>query len=815
MDKRKIEFEILRDILKISNSTLDLHERLNQVVQEIVDKMEVDACAIYLMNRSRPCLGLKAALGFNPGVINSICLDVGEGITGWAAKEKTPSAVRDIFSDSRTKVFTGSGEERYRSMIAAPILFLDKCLGVLDVWTVAERVFDQDEIHLLCSIADGISGSIRNAQLYLDVSRQYEDLVSLYDISKTLTSTLEFQEVIGMLTRKSTELIGASGAILRFLDAHENHLKVRSMYGLYHDLEEISRKTLRLGEGVAGQVAATCSSKMINDPAQAEGLLPSEKIFASILCVPLTVKEGVIGTLSLHDKVNSKGVPVPFNQDDMNLMMAVANQGALVVENARNFERAEELSGENAQKASDFAILYEISHAMNTTMNLDQLLQIILRAVTFGGGLNFNRAVLLLVNEKTNTLQGMLGVGPDNGEEACQIWNEIGAKQMSFKEWITSISFAAQEKISRFDQLAKSIRVPIEYGKGVLALTVLERKGFNVKNVREDPRINREVLESIGFESFATVPLISQDRVVGVIVVDNLFNKREITEVDLRRLELLASQAGLAIENARVYSDLELANRSLKQLQDRLIQSEKMAALGEMAASIAHEIRNPLVSIGGFARRLDSKLDAANPEKRYSRIIVKEVNRLEKVLQEVLAFSRSSEPVFLECNMVEVLEDALEVLEDRFSEEGVEVVKGYGSAIPPIESDANQLKQVFINLFSNSLQAMQQGGRLTVGCEYDREDGNVVVSVSDTGGGIPEDIITNIFNPFFTTKHTGTGLGLAITHRVVEVHGGSIQVKNVAGVGATFILSFPAKLEKGKVLSEATISGAGPAAPES
>ena len=91
----------------------------------------------------------------------------------------------------------------------------------------------------------------------------------------------------------------------------------------------------------------------------------------------------------------------------------------------------------------------------------------------------------------------------------------------------------------------------------------------------------------------------------------------------------------------------------------------------------------------------------------------------------------------------------------------------------------------------------------------------MVVSVSDTGGGIPEDIITNIFNPFFTTKHTGTGLGLAITHRVVEMHGGSIQVKNVAGVGATFILSFPAKGGKGKVLSEATISGAGPAAPES
>jgi signal transduction histidine kinase len=460
-------------------------------------------------------------------------------------------------------------------------------------------------------------------------------------------------------------------------------------------------------------------------------------------------------------------------------------------------------------KANDFAILYEISNAMNTTMNLDQLLQIILRAVTFGGGLNFNRAILLLVNEKTNTLQGMLGVGPDNGEEAYKIWSEIGSKQMSFKEWISSVSLTEQDRGSQFDQFAKGVRIPIEYGKGVLALTVLERKGFNIKNAHEDPRTNRQVLHALGFESFATVPLISQDRVVGVIIVDNLYNKREITDADLRRLKLLASQAGLAIENARVYSDLELANRSLKQLHDRLIQSEKMAALGEMAASIAHEIRNPLVSIGGFARRLDSKLDASNPEKRYSRIIVKEVSRLEKVLQEVLAFSRSSEPVFSECHITEVLEEALEVLEDRFADCGIDVVKGYSQKPPPIHSDSNQLKQVFINLFANSIQAMAKGGRLTIGCEHDEMDDNVVVSVSDTGGGISEEIITNIFNPFFTTKHTGTGLGLAITHRVVEMHGGSIQVKNRAGAGVTFVLSFPAKKGKGQVLSETDISKTG------
>ncbi len=794
MKSSKIEFEILRDILKISNSTLNLHERLNQVVEELIDKTTVDACAIYLMKKTGESLTLKAAVGLNPDLVKGISLNVGEGITGWVAAEKAPLAVRDIHKDSRMKNFPGSGEERYRSMISAPILFLGKCLGVINVWTVEEKEFTRNQVHLLSSIADGISGSIRNAQLYLDATKQYEELVSLYDISKTLNSTLALQELIGMIARKSAELIGANGCILRFLDEKDDLLKVKSMYGLYKDPDELSRTHVVLGEGPAGRVAINVKPLMINDLSkESEGLLASERFFSSLLCVPMTVKERVIGTLTLHDKMDSSGSLVPFDQDDMNLLMALASQGALVVENARNYERAESLFRENAQKANDFATLYEISNAMNTTMNLDQLLQIILKAVTFGEGLNFNRAILLLVNEKTQTLQGMLGVGPDSGDDAYRIWTEISSKKMSFKEWISSDGTFGQDRISRFDQLAKGIRVPIIYGKGVLSLTILERKGFNIKNAREDPRTNPEFLQQLGFESFATVPLISQDRVVGAIIVDNLYNKREITDNDLRRLELFASQAGLAIENASVYSDLEFANRSLKEIQDRLIQSEKMAALGEMAASIAHEIRNPLVSIGGFARRLDSKLDASNPEKRYSRIIVKEVGRLEKVLQEVLAFSRSAEPLFSECKINELIQEALEVFEEGFSECGIEVVSNFQEGIPNIHADPNQIKQVLINLFSNAQQAMSQGGRVSIDCEYQELDGDLVISVSDTGGGISKDAITNIFNPFFTTKHTGTGLGLAITHRVMELHGGRIEVKNEPGIGVTFILFFPAK----------------------
>jgi len=144
---------------------------------------------------------------------------------------------------------------------------------------------------------------------------------------------------------------------------------------------------------------------------------------------------------------------------------------------------------------------------------------------------------------------------------------------------------------------------------------------------------------------------------------------------------------------------------------------------------------------------------------------------------------------------VDILSEALEVLDDGFAESGIQVVKKFQEGIPEIHADANQLKQVFINLFSNAQQAMARGGSITTECRYDEIEGDVVISVRDTGGGISEDVITNIFNPFFTTKHSGTGLGLAITHRVVEMHGGHIQVKNQPGVGVTFVVSIPARVK--------------------
>jgi signal transduction histidine kinase len=258
-------------------------------------------------------------------------------------------------------------------------------------------------------------------------------------------------------------------------------------------------------------------------------------------------------------------------------------------------------------------------------------------------------------------------------------------------------------------------------------------------------------------------------------------------------LTLLANQAALAIENSRLYSNLQEMNTQLLQTQSRLIQSEKLAALGEVVASITHEIKNPLVSIGGFARRLDRNLQENSPEKKYMRILIKEVKRLETILNETLAFSKEPATSFDYHDLNRIIEDTLFILEGELQERNISVAKELAQNLRPLFSDPQQMKQVFLNLFVNAIQAMGRDGNLAVKTSIQRRDEREVmqVEVTDTGGGIRLEILDNIFNPFFTTKHDGTGLGLSIAHKIITQHRGEIEVINHPGVGATFLIRFP------------------------
>jgi len=204
---------------------------------------------------------------------------------------------------------------------------------------------------------------------------------------------------------------------------------------------------------------------------------------------------------------------------------------------------------------AELTIFYEIGNAMRSTLNLDEILFIILTGVTSHEGLGFNRAVLFLVNEEENVIEGKMGIGPHSEEEAGRIWGRIASEQMTLEDLISAYSFYKKGS-SELDKIVRSIRVPLREDAGVLAMTVLEGMSFEItnestrKNIETDP-----VLKSLKTQYFVTVPLRAKDKVIGLILADNIFTKKPIGKDDIRTLTMFANHAGLAIENSRLYEE--------------------------------------------------------------------------------------------------------------------------------------------------------------------------------------------------------------------------------------------------------------------
>jgi len=606
----------------------------------------------------------------------------------------------------------------------------------------------------------------------------------LSEVSRIAALTLELDTRLNLIVELIAKQTGADACSILLMDEERENLILKATKGL--NSMAINKVILKVGEGITGLTAkemkVITSRNALNDPRSVYFPETGEERFKSVLSVPIVDVDRCIGVIYTQT-INEKD----YTENDIKFLTTIANNITWMIKNAQLYEKAR-------QKISELSILYEISMAMQTTINLDRLLRIILSCITVGDVFGFNMAALFLVNEKTNTLQGMMGLGPDTGEEAREIWSKLPEITNLF-QWLTSQDDVLVRKESNFNKFIKSIRIPLTHDGGVLALTVLEKKPFNIKDARNDPMVNKELLEKSGVNSFATVPIIAKNQVLGVIVVNNIYTNKPIEDEDLQSLVRFTVHAGWAIENARLFSQLKEANKEILIAEQQLIQSERLSALGQLAAELAHEIKNPLVTIGGFARRLSEKTGFTHDEKKYIDIIISEVERVEKILKDILNYSRVIKPTFSDYNINTLIEEVLSSYEGIFSESGIVVKRELSDNIHPLHIDTSQIKQVLVNILYNASECMTgKGGAITIKTELlNREDDGVTISISDTGGGIPPEILDNIFNPFFTTKNHGTGLGLSLSKKIIENHGGTIGIDNRIGEGATFIINLPAK----------------------
>lgn len=405
------------------------------------------------------------------------------------------------------------------------------------------------------------------------------------------------------------------------------------------------------------------------------------------------------------------------------------------------------------------------------------VLRSLLEAVTNIEGFGFDRAFLFLHDEEERTLRGLLGVEAfpvKTAEEAGE--NTPGGVRHV-----------------EFDGLVSGYSIEVSTDGGVVPRTVLEKRSFRIRLPRDKDLVSEEVLQYLGgVHSFATVPLVAEDRVLGVIWVDNLRTMRPIGYEDFQLLVSAAAQAGLAVERSFQAEALDLLNSQMIELQNRMIQWGKMAALGEMAASVAHDIRNPLVSIGGFTRRLRKLLTEDDQGVRYADIIIQEVDRLERTLDNVMSYSKSyglmeKRPV----SLYGLLSECAELFRENFKKKRVSLQRQFGKDLPELVLDERQIKQAVLNVLFNAGEAAGEDSDVRLEARVEDSEGLVVISITDHGEGIDEQDIEMIFKPFYTAKGTGTGLGLAIAQRAVAGHGGEIRVDNRRGEGVTFSICLP------------------------
>jgi two-component system sensor histidine kinase HydH len=337
---------------------------------------------------------------------------------------------------------------------------------------------------------------------------------------------------------------------------------------------------------------------------------------------------------------------------------------------------------------------------------------------------------------------------------------------------------------------------------------------ISVDNDRKIVTLNRRAAEFLGDEENKLKGLkISNifDMDIETLLKDQKMIIRDM-EVEIKppaggRIPLSLSAAPLKDETGREMGLVLLLRdlREIRDLQEKVRRSERLASLGRLAAGVAHEIRNPLSSIRGFAQYFMRRLKGQEEEQGYASIMVKEVDRLNRVITELLDFARPKEPHRESQALEEIIDYSLMLLKPEFSQKKIIIEKSFAPDLPKVGVDRDQISQALLNLFLNSLESIEGEGKIEIRLKKISQPPALEIAVTDTGRGIAREDLGKVFEPFFSTKRKGSGLGLAIVHQIVESHGGDIAVDSQEGVGTTFRITLPVSEKFGVPSSESGV----------
>jgi len=658
---------------------------------------------------------------------------------------------------------SGEAAERPRSVLAGtgiapaddwtevdwtlPLAVRGRALGVMTARHVLPPGAKADEEQLLNIVANQVAIAVENARLYDGVLQRAAEQQSLVEAGHLLASTLRLTDVLQRFTELVRTRIGLD-VVRIWLQEAPSEYRLHAQAGLAEQPDD-RRLRFNPGEGIVGWVMEHLAPLVIADLqvdprlrerewAKAEGL-------ASLVAVPLLLEDSPVGVLVGVTRQRRE-----FGKEEVALVQALATSAAVAIRNARLYE-------ETQTRLRHTETLVSVSQAIGSTLELSEVLRRATREMVRAVGGDMGVA-WLLAPDRTHFVP-LVGYHIPK-----DVLNTPVAAALKLDDPVIQAVLAAKGPIVAADSQG-------EAWSGVPAAQAVAHKSMLIQ------------------------PIHWKEELIGGFSVLWLKRPHRFTPDELRLAEGIALQGALAVENSRLYEGVKQQMAELKQTQAQLVQSTKLAAIGELAANIAHEINNPLTTVLGFASFIAERLSAEDPMREELGLIQEEASRARDIVRDLLQFSRQRDfmPEPADVNMV--LEQVVAMIRRQGAFGTVTVTEAYAEDLPMAEMDVPRIKQVFLNIINNAVYAMKDGGRLTVRTTAAAD--TIRVAFEDSGPGIPPDVLSRIFDPFFTTKPevSGTGLGLSVSLGIVQSHGGTIDVDSRMGEGSTFTVTLPLKID--------------------
>jgi two-component system sensor histidine kinase HydH len=597
-----------------------------------------------------------------------------------------------------------------------------------------------DGLHSADAAALGLFASQVSSALEIcgtigDLERRNRELATIHQVA-TAGSELELGSLVRELSRLFAEATGSDGASLWLLDPERADLALAGEHGLGGRLSQRHRR-IPLSSPPGGPLPVDVESAF-SERLRADLALEG---FRQAAVLPLSFKGAPAGAWWLGRKSER-----PYEREELASAALLSNQIAIRVENARLFQS-------ERRRVGVLRLFLEVGRLITASLDIEEILQA--SAVSFARIAEASLCFIFLLDSEARVLKGA----------------------------------ASSQKETR-DEI-RAIRIPVE-SDSATAEAVRSRAPVRVRDPAQAPVV-RALVERFQMKSLLALPLLVRDEPIGAVLIADTAREREYADAQVERATVVAGQVAVAVANARLYEDLKASYDELARAQEELVKRERLAALGELAAVVAHEVRNPLGAIfnalGALERLLKPQGDAA----MLLGIVGEEADRLNRIVGDMLDFVRPSElalePEPLPPLFASVVEGAAAAAEAA----GVMVQVQAAPDLPPVPVDARQLRQALLNLLLNAIQATPKGGwvLLAARAEALAKGPMARVEVLDTGPGIPSEVAERVFQPFFTTKASGTGLGLAVVKRIVEAHRGEVFLEPGPGKGARFVIRLP------------------------